>query len=91
MTNQRCLFIVEGTFKAGGLMVLLPGIPRNTKVSIRIGDQIELRGPGRSPQSAEVRGVEMGGPVDHPHAVAVSEEAGDVPPGTEVWTTNDED
>lgn len=87
----RRLFTVEATFTVRGRgLVLVPGLVIERDERFRVGDRIVLRRPDGPSLDARIGGLELPSPNPR-HEVMVllrSLTKGDVPVGTEVWSTD---
>ena len=76
------------TFRPEGLIILSePGV-NSVRITIKLGDSVELRTPTGTSLRTRVTGIEIACPnPDRYQSIMVPNEIkpSDVPPGTEVW------
>ena len=90
--GQRLFTVADVFFLQRRGPVLIPGLPTQGPLHLRVGDPIELRRPDGSTRQTTVRGIEMadppppGGRSHIPILLPDDIVKGDVPIGTEVWS-----
>jgi translation elongation factor EF-Tu-like GTPase len=90
-TMERLLSIVEDVFEiAGRGCVIVPGIPTDSKLRVKVHDRLRLVRPDGTSISTRVAGIEMINvptPAAHPIPILLSAQIckTDVPIGTQVF------
>jgi 2'-5' RNA ligase len=90
---RALICVVEDVFQigGGGGCVIAPGVPRDSGLRVRVGDDVLLTRPDGSVLETTVRGIPMGGRADLPRvpiALSVADKS-QVPVGTRVWLVSD--
>ena len=89
-STKTFVCIIEDVFESAGRgCVITPGIPKDAKFNIKIGDPISLKLEDGSEIRTTVRGIEIGGGLSQPGIplllpADMSKEQ--IPIGTELWT-----
>ncbi|MFN3668890.1 MAG: hypothetical protein ACK4VY_06240 [Brevundimonas sp.] len=81
------LSVVTDVFHLKWGVTIAPGIPHDgRRVRLRIGDEVEIRPPGRPAFQAKIWGIPMGGRVFWTSVTFDAEVTEDmIPVGSEIW------